>query len=163
MRNPIFRKGVMVVVAWVLALSVSARSSRILSDQDRESYLSDLESILQYQDSDLEQAIPYIINPFFFDQPLLLKLRAPGGVSDTDLLASVARVLVDEVSGAFVRGDRRSLLMKSGDLLREGDHITRTLPDLGGIQSSVTIVRIERERFILERNGFRHEVDLSGR
>lgn len=147
----------------VLCASSSAlgRASRILSDQDRETYLSDLEALLDYEDSDLEQAIPYMINPFFFDQPLLLKLRAPGGVSDTDLLASVAAVLIDEVSGAFVRGDRRSLLMKSGDLLREGDRISRNLPDLGGIQATVTIVSIERERFVLELNQSRLEVDLT--
>lgn len=151
------------LLALCAASPVLGRASRILSDQDREAYLSDLESLLAYEDSELEQAMPYMINPFFFDQPLLLKLRAPGGVSDADLLASVAAVLVDEVSGAFVRGDRRSLLMKSGDLLREGDYISRNLPDLGGIQASVTIVSIERERFVLELNNSRLQVDLTER
>lgn len=141
----------------------AARSTRILSETEREAYLTDLESILEYQDTDLAQSIPYLINPFFFEQPLLLKLRAPGGVSDKDLLASIAVVLLDEVSGAFVRADRRSLLMKSGDLLREGDRISRSLPDLGGIQASVTIGSIERDRFILELNSSEYEVDLTER
>jgi len=142
---------------------VDAATSKIMSDQNREDYVSGLESIINYKDSELEQVIPYIINPFFFDQPLLLKLRAPGGVSDVDVLKSFGDVIINEVSGAFVRGSKRFLLMKSGDLLKEGDKVTRALPDLGDLDGTVTIGAIQREKFALKLNNVEIMLDLSGR
>lgn len=139
------------------------RTSRIMTDTQREDYLNTLIAIAEYEDKDLEEAIPYTINPFFFDLPLLLKLKAPGGISDEDVLISFSNVIINEISGAFVRGSKRSLLMKSGDLLREGDQLTRELPDLGNLEAKVTIGGIERDRFVLKLNNREYVVDLSGK
>jgi hypothetical protein len=152
------------LVLWAGAVvSAQTRSARIMSERERKAMIEELESILEYKDAELEQLIPYIINPFFFEQPLLLKLRAPGGISDQDILTAFSSVLLDEVSGAFVRGDRRSLLMKSGELLREGEKITRSLPALGGVQASVEIGLIERESFLLKLNSSELAVVLTER
>ena len=143
--------------------SLYARTSRILTDIQRDEYLKQIESIIDYSDSDLEEAIPYIVNPFFFDLPLILKLKAPGGISDQDILQSFSSVVINEISGAFVRGSKRSLLMKSGDLLKEGDVLVRALPDLGNIEAKVTISVIQRDRFVLKLNNTEYVVDLSGK
>jgi len=140
-----------------------AKASRIMTDKVRDDYIAELESLIDYKDKDLEQAIPAVINPFFFEQPLILKLRAPGGITDQDILKSFGDVISVEVSGAFVRGSKRSLLMKSGELLKEGDKVTRALPDLGGMAANVTIGAIEREKFYIKLNNTEFTVDLSDR
>ena len=149
------------MVLLLSALSVFARTPRIMSNTDRDGYLERLESLIHYHDADLEEAIPYIVNPFFFEQPLILKIKAPGGISDVDILESFSSLLVKEISGAFVRGSKRSLLMKSGDLLKEGDEVIRSLPDLGGLEAKVVIGTIQRKQFLLELNNEEYVVDLS--
>lgn len=163
MRRCIYR-----AICWILFLFLTgsamlqARTSRIMTDAQREDYLNEIRTVVDYEDPKLEEAIPYIINPFFFDLPLLLKLKAPGGISDEDVLVSFSNVILNEISGAFVRGSKRSLLMKSGELLREGDQIVRKLPDLGNIEAKVTIHEIQRDRFVLKLNNSDYVVDLSG-
>lgn len=150
------------IIFMVGSTALQARTSRIMSDAQREAYLNEIRAVTDYNDPKLEEAIPYIINPFFFDLPLLLKLKAPGGISDEDVLVSFSNVILNEISGAFVRGNKRSLLMKSGELLREGDQLTRELPDLGNIQTKVTVREIHRDRFVLKLNNSEYVVDLSG-
>ncbi len=132
-------------------------------DRMREDYITSLDSIINYKDGELEQSIPYTINPFFFDQPLLLKLKAPGGISDEDVLGSFRDVIISEVSGAFVRGNKRYLLMKSGDLLKEEDRVVRKLPDLGDLEATVVIGPIQKDMFVLILNGSEFNVILSER
>jgi len=163
MRRCIFRPISLLLFLFLADFAVvQARTSRIMTDAQREDYLNEIRAIADYEDPKLEEAIPYIINPFFFDLPLLLKLKAPGGISDEDVLLSFSNVILNEISGAFVRGTKRSLLMKSGELLREGDQITRQLPDLGNIEAKVTVREIHRDRFVLKLNNSEYVVDLSG-
>jgi hypothetical protein len=140
-----------------------ARTTRILSDKSRDEAIQNLEGILSRKDTALISEFPYVVNPFFFEQPLLLKLRAPGGISDLDLLKAVGAQLLDELSGAFVRGSRRSLLMESGDLVKEGDELTRKVVAFGGVETKVTVLEIARGHFVLGLNNSRYHVDMASR
>ena len=143
------------------AISLHAKARRIVSDHIRNEYVQDLESLLNYEDEDLRARIPYTVNPFFFEQPLLLKLRAPGGLKDQDLLQSVGASLINDISGAFVRGSRRYLLMKNGDLVKEGDTITRKVESFGGLETTVTVDEIGKDKFVLKLNKTAITVDLT--
>jgi hypothetical protein len=143
-------------------LSLHSKAIRIMSDQLRNDYIQDLQTLLNYEDEELRASIPYVVNPFFFEQPLLLKLRAPGGVKDMDLLKAIGDTLVAEISGAFVRGSRRSLLMKNGELIKEGDSITKKVANFGGLETTVTIESIDRDKFVLKLNESVITVDLTG-
>lgn len=136
-------------------------ATRIMSDKLRNEAIQDLKSLLNYEDEELRSRIPNTVNPFFFEQPLLLKLRAPGGVKDQDILETVGEMLIEEVSGAFVRGSKRYLLMKNGELIKEGDTITEQLESFGGMETTVTVEDIERERFVLKLNKTVLTVDLA--
>lgn len=151
------------LLTWVFLgiIPVHSRAVRIISDVKRDAFIDELHLILNYKDDELKSSIPYVINPFFFEQPLLLKLRIPGGVKDQDVLKSMGELLASEITGAFIRGSKRSLLMKNGELIREGDIITRTIADFGDMETTVLIEKIERYRFVLKLNNSVRTVDLS--
>lgn len=151
------------LLTWVFLgiIPVHSRAVRIISDVKRDAFIDELHLILNYKDDELKSSIPYVINPFFFEQPLLLKLRMPGGVKDQDVLKSMGELLASEITGAFIRGSKRSLLMKNGELIREGDIITRTIADFGDMETTVLIEKIERYRFVLKLNNSVRTVDLS--
>ena len=141
--------------------SADAKARRIVSDKVRNDSIQKLESLLNYEDEGLQASIPYTVNPFFFEQPLLLKLRAPGGVKDQDLLQTIGNNLINEISGAFVRGSKRYLLMKNGNLIKEGDKITRRVESFGGLETVVTVDEIGRDKFILKLNKAAITIDLT--
>ena len=156
------RRTIILVFLTLLLGVVSLNSAtRIMSDRDRNDSIQNLKLLLHYEDEELRARIPYTINPFFFEQPLLLKLRAPGGVKDKDILDTVRQILVGDISGAFVRGSRRYLLMKNGDLIKEGDTITEQLESFGGMETTVTVESIGRETFVLRLNKTVLTVDLT--
>ena len=144
-------------------IALNAKVNRITPQKARAQWNADLEAILNFKNEELKASFPYVINPFFFEQPLILKLKMPGGVKDVDLLDSMGGLIKGEVSGAFVRGSRRSLLMKNGELIKEMDKLTRVLTDFGNMEITVTIVEILKDGFVLELNDSTHIVDLSGK
>lgn len=152
---------ILILQTFVFISVTDGRVTRILSAEKRSDFIQRMEAVLSYQDETLRDNFPYVLNPFYFEQPLVLKLRVPGGVSDGDVLEAAAAMMAPEVSGAFVRGSKRSLLMKSGDLVKEGDQITRTLPQLGEIEATVLVSRIYRDGFSLVLNQSSIDVKLS--
>lgn len=152
-------------VAFLLILTVCvsstySRASRIMGIKAREDIIADLERLLNFEDQEFRDSIPAVVSPFYFEQPLVLKLRAPGGLNDDDLLQSIGEAIASEVSGAFVRGSRRSLLMKNGELIKEGDSLTRIVEEFGGLETSVSIEKIERDGFVLKLNDSSRTVEL---
>ncbi len=147
-------------VLLIITTSLFSQVRRILPSEVRAEYIDKARSLLNYENEELKANIPYVVNPYFFEQPLLLKINSPGGLDDRDLLQAVGTMLVGELSGAFIRGQRRSLLMNNGELLREGDEITREIPEFNNMQTTVTIALIRSDGFTLELNNTEYDVIL---
>jgi hypothetical protein len=150
-----------ITVLPMLLMGQNTRVAPILTHQSRVNTLAQIKSLLAYEDLELKEKIPFVATPFFFEQPLLLLLRAPGGVKQLDMLKSMSNVLQREISGSFVRGNRSVILLKNGVLLTEGDGITRNLPEFGGMAATATIAIIDRTGYTLEMGKTRLFVDLS--
>jgi hypothetical protein len=145
----------------LLPLSGIARSEMIVADKRRNSDIEDLSRIIRFEDAELRAKIPYLISPFFFKQPILLELRRPGGMTDTTILAKIGIMVGRDVSGAFVRGNTSYLIMKNGELLKEGDSITRSIPEFGNMQAQLIVGRIGHDSFILKLNRTEISVELA--
>jgi hypothetical protein len=149
------------VMPCLLPGQASTGVSPILNQRIRVNTLTQIEELLSFSNPELKDAIPSVSTPFFFEQPLLLVLRAPGGIKQLDMLKSMANVLQLEISGSFVRGNRSVILLKNGGLLSEGDTVTRSLPNYGGMATTATIAVIDRNGYTMEMGNSRFFVDLS--
>lgn len=149
MHNIFDVKNVLVLFLLILSSSSSlmAKVERIMPLKVRRDYIAKLEHYLQYEDKRIEASIDEVVNPFFFEQPLIL-----ARFSDVEKVSALGEVLQRDVSGAIVSGGRSYLQMKSGSLLREGETVVRVVPSLGNMRVEAVISGIAQDRFTLRMN-----------
>lgn len=142
------RRGFWVLLALLVSSSgLLAKVERIMPLKVRKDYIARLEHFLNYEDLELKASISEVVNPFFFEQPLIL-----ARFSDKDRISALGSLLQREVSGAIVSGGRSYLQMKSGSLLREGETVVRVVPNLGNMRVEAVISNIAQGRFSLRMN-----------
>lgn len=149
------RKKVLSVLLLVMlsASPLMAKIERIMPLRVRKDYITKMEHYMFFEDKELFDQIDDVVNPFFFEQPLIL-----ARFSDEEKVSALGGVLQREVSGAIVSGGRSYLQMKSGSLLREGDTVVRVVPSLGNMRVEAVISGIAQDRFTLGMNDAKVDV-----
>ncbi len=137
----------LLLVLVVSASDLTAKVERIMPLRVRRDYIARLEHYLSYKDADLVSSIGDVVNPFFFEQPLIL-----ARFSDVEKVSALGAVLQRDVSGAIVSGGRSYLQMKTGSLLREGETVVRVVPSLGNMRVEAVVSGIAQDRFTLRMN-----------